>query len=162
MVSQCSRKLYVFIDKSNNVFSLIAVEESELTKVASRIAWVRHFKTLRKREKKGFLKAFPRRAQRVHYLLVYVRIFTRLNKLEHFLHSISKGIKVLCIDDEVLRYLESRGFRSEKYNIRVVLESKTRHKVGLRRLMLFTDDLANYARLMLSKGRYKDLEKLVK
>jgi len=158
MVGQCSRRLYIFIDKSNNVFSLIAVRESELAK----IAWVRHFKTLRKREKRGFLKAFPRRVQRVYYLLVYVRIFTRLNKLEHFLRSISKGIKVLCIDDEVLRHLESRGFRSEKYNIRVILESNTRHKVGLRRLMLFTDNLANYARLMLSKGRYKDLEKLVK
>ncbi|HDI75060.1 MAG TPA: hypothetical protein ENF55_03800, partial [Thermoprotei archaeon] len=74
MVGQCSRRLYIFIDKSNNVFSLIAVRESELAKIASKIAWVRHFKTLRKREKRGFLKAFPRRVQRVYYLLVYVRI----------------------------------------------------------------------------------------
>lgn len=55
MTEQRARSLYVFIDKSEKVYALIAVEERNVNKLASK-AKARHFKKLRKREKKGSSK----------------------------------------------------------------------------------------------------------
>ena len=160
--------LYVFVDKSDGVYALIAVEESSVDGLASRLARVRHFRKLRKREKKGYIEAFPRRFQAVQKLLVHVRVFTDPGKLKHFLQSIAGRVKVLCIDDEAYGYLAARrGLSFEERDIQVVRESRIKHQPQkiqnrLRRPMLLADNLANYGRLMLERGSFRNVKKLEK
>ncbi|MCD6357878.1 MAG: hypothetical protein J7L75_04805 [Thermoproteales archaeon] len=52
------RRLYVFVDRSGGVYALIAVEQHLMS---SRLSWVKHFKKLRRREKRGYVRAFPHR-----------------------------------------------------------------------------------------------------
>ena len=151
-------RLIVFVDRSGGVYALIAVEEGRLDRLAARLTWVEHFKKLRRREKKGYIRAFPRRLRAVRGLLAHARVFNELETLKRFLWRIAGRVKVLCLDDSV--YGALAGFLREYSGATVVRESKISGQ--LRRPMLLTDSLANYGRLMLQRGRPEKIEEITR
>ena len=66
-------------------------------------------------------------------------------------------MRLLCVDDAVYGALARRNLGSVAA---VVVESRVGG--GLRRPMLLADGLANYARLMIERGRPEALEELEK
>ena len=52
--------------------------------LSSRLSWVKHFEKLRRGEKRGYVRAFPRRFLALQGLLAYVRVFRGVEPLSRF------------------------------------------------------------------------------
>jgi len=145
--------LYVFIDKSNGVYALIAVEEANLKETIRALGWVVHFKEMGKMKKKGFLGAFPRRFRKIKRHLAYARFTLSLEDIHRFLASIEQRCHVIYCDDTIYDWLKKRGHNP-------IPESKMPQK--FRQLMLLADNLANYCRIALKRGLNRKIKEIVK
>jgi len=145
--------LYIFIDRSVDVYALIAVEERVLTKVRRSLKWVVHFKKLSRREKKCFLKAFYKRFKKVVKYLTYSRIAYSPEEIYRFLCSLNLAEYIIYCDDPLSKWLKRRGYKAFP---------ESRIPPNLRPLMLLADNLANYSRIMREKGRIEKIRELIK
>ena len=153
MTKRSTHSLYIFIDRSNGVYALIAVEEGDLADVKRGLNWVVHYRKLGKRSKRGLLRAFPRRFKGVMGRLAYSRFFRNPEEMHRFLSSLGSCRCTVYCDDALCGWLRSKGHQA-------VPESRTPQ--GLRPLMLLADNLANYCRVMLERGRIENAEEMTK
>ncbi len=150
---QGARNLYVFIDRSEKVYALIAVEEANLKEAIRELGWVVHFRELGKMEKKGFLGAFPRRFQKIKRHIAYARFTLSLEDVHRFLASIEQRCHVIYCDDSIYDWLKKKGHNP-------IPESRMPNK--FRQLMLLADNLANYCRIVLKRGIARKIRELEK
>lgn len=140
----------VFVDVSRDgetVFSAVVVEAGKLGVLGGRLSWVKHWRKLGRRRRRGYDPAFLRRLGRLlsSGLVVEVRLFDGLGDLAAYLLEAGYRFDVGAVYlDE---YVMARLPREVLAALPARPESETtRRRSDLRKAMLLADGLAGIAR----------------
>ncbi len=132
------------------IISLVGAEEhilksSNFIKNAKNF---KHFRELGSDRKKQYMRLFPRRLERIQYMLEVIRIYTSINSLQNNIDKLNPI--VVIIDDKLYPHIR---------HPRKIKESRVREK-HRKALTIIADNLANYFRMLLNNNPRKYNEEL--
>ena len=116
--------------------------------IAGMAGWAKHFREIPSGRKRGYLRRFPQRYQKLLPYLAVSRICLTLECVASLLRGLN--IEKAVIDDKLIPRLDVPAS--------VLPESKATRNTHYRILVTLADNLANYARVMLGETPTKAVQ----
>ncbi|WP_048150391.1 hypothetical protein [Palaeococcus ferrophilus] len=145
------KTLVISVDRSRQkrtIYALVEIDYNNLSELRKRGGWLKHIAELRKQEKRNYVAKFPKRFADIKPLLKRVIITPSFKEIKDEIINMDKEIRVLIVDDTVLKKLEE--YKSRK---NIFKESVAKNRREFHHIVLLTDNLAYISREIYEKNR---------
>jgi len=144
------KTLVISVDRSREkrtIYALVEIDYNNLGELRKRGGWLKHIAELRKQEKRNYIAKFPKRFDSIKPLLKRVIVTPFFNEIKDEIMNLDKEIRVLIVDDAVLKKLKE--YKSRK---NVFKESVAKGRWEFRHVVLLTDNIAYISREIYEKN----------